>query len=146
MRASRRHGPCDRWELASASPACLLEGHTDEVNWVAFSPDSKRLVSGAGKMEFTGNDVSFKFANSDDNSARLWDVASGRTLAILRGHGTRVRYAEFSPDGQRIVTSSDDRTARVWHLYPDTQALVTRAQQLLPRQLTPAQRKEFFLE
>ncbi len=134
------------WDLASGKEARRLEGHADQVNWVAFSPDSTRLVSAAGKTEFTGNDVSFKIANSDDNGARVWDVASGQTLAILRAHGTRVRYAEFSPDGRRVVTTSDDRTARVWDLYPDTRALITRAQQLLPRRLTAAQRKEFFLE
>jgi WD40 repeat protein len=25
-----------------------------------------------------------------------------------------VRFAEFSPDGQRILTASNDRTARIW--------------------------------
>jgi WD40 repeat protein len=33
----------------------------------------------------------------------------------LRGHGDKVRSAAFSPDGLRIVTASDDRTARIWN-------------------------------
>ena len=33
---------------------------------------------------------------------------------VLQGHSAAVRSAAFSPDGRRIVTASDDRTARVW--------------------------------
>jgi WD40 repeat protein len=36
-------------------------------------------------------------------------------LAILQGHSDIVASAQFSPDGQRIVTASYDRTARVWN-------------------------------
>jgi WD40 repeat protein len=46
----------------------------------------------------------------------------------------------FSPDGKRIVTASQDGTARVWNILPDTQALVSAAKAIAPRCLTPAQR------
>ena len=39
---------------------------------------------------------------------------TGRILRRLRGHGGSVYGAAFSPDGTRIVTASDDGTARVW--------------------------------
>ncbi|WP_071777278.1 WD40 repeat domain-containing protein [Coleofasciculus chthonoplastes] len=35
-------------------------------------------------------------------------------LTELKGHQGTVNSANFSPDGQRIVTASDDKTARVW--------------------------------
>jgi WD40 repeat protein/serine/threonine protein kinase len=35
-------------------------------------------------------------------------------LRTLHGHRNRVSYAAFSPDGQRIVTASDDHTAKAW--------------------------------
>jgi WD40 repeat protein len=49
----------------------------------------------------------------------LWGPAAraifhGRTRAVLRGHAGAVSVASFSPDGCRIVTASDDRTARLW--------------------------------
>src|SRR5947207_5162168 len=34
--------------------------------------------------------------------------------ALFRSHTDRVRSASFSPDGSRIVTGSDDKTAKVW--------------------------------
>ena len=46
--------------------------------------------------------------------ARVWDAATGAVLATLRGHTDWVQRAAFSPDGTRIVTASDDGTARVW--------------------------------
>src|SRR3972149_7791919 len=51
---------------------------------------------------------------SSDNSARVWDAASGETVAMLQGHTGPVLSAAFSPDGKWVVTSSNDKTARVW--------------------------------
>ena len=33
---------------------------------------------------------------------------------VMRGHSGEVRSAQFGPDGQKIVSASDDRTVRVW--------------------------------
>jgi WD40 repeat protein len=46
-----------------------LEGHTQSIISVAFSPDGTRVVSG-----------------SSDNTLRLWDAASGMHLDTLDGH------------------------------------------------------------
>jgi uncharacterized protein with WD repeat len=43
----------------------------------------------------------------------VWD-SSGKLLAELTGHEYGVNSASFSPDGQHLVTVSDDKTARVW--------------------------------
>ena len=49
---------------------------------------------------------------SEDNTARLWDAAAGKEIAVLRGHENSVWSAAFSPDGTRVVTASEDNTAR----------------------------------
>ena len=74
-----------------------LSGHTNSVRSAAFSPDGGRIVTA-----------------SSDNTARVWDAATGREIATLSGHMRFVLSAAFSPDGGRIVTASSDNTARVW--------------------------------
>ena len=63
----------------------------------AFSPDGARVVTA-----------------SDDKTARVWDAATGQTIAVLKGHDGWVNSDAFSPDGARVVTASDDKTARIW--------------------------------
>jgi WD40 repeat protein len=43
----------------------------------------------------------------------VWD-RDGKPLAILEGHAEFVQRAVFAPDGGRIVTASQDHTARLW--------------------------------
>jgi WD40 repeat protein len=75
-------------------------------------------------------------------------IAAWRDLHehLLLRHEQGALSAAFSPDGKRIVTASSDKTARIWDIPPDTtQALVDRAKADVPRCLTQAQRKAFFL-
>jgi WD40 repeat protein len=75
----------------------LLSGHERGVHSAVFSPDGAHIVTA-----------------SRDNTARIWDTATGKEIAVLRGHESDVLSAVFSPDGARIVTASDDKTARIW--------------------------------
>ena len=75
----------------------VLRGHTGPVSAFAFSPDGTRVLTG-----------------SDDHTARLWDAATGKTLATLAGHTSHVSAVAFSPDGTRVLTGSWDKTARLW--------------------------------
>src|SRR3990170_1863628 len=51
---------------------------------------------------------------SSDNTARVWDAASGETVAMLQGHTGPVLSAAFSPDGKLIVSRGLDTTARLY--------------------------------
>jgi WD40 repeat protein len=66
------------------------------VNSVAFSPDGTLLVTA-----------------SLDHDARIWNVASGKTIRILEGHAGSVSSAAFSPDGRWVVTAGPS-TAGIW--------------------------------
>ena len=64
-----------------------LEGHTERVNSVAFSPDRTTLASG-----------------SDDATIKLWDVTTSTNIATLEGHTNRVNPVAFSPDGTTLAS------------------------------------------
>jgi WD40 repeat protein len=83
---------------------------------------------------------------SSDGTVRLWDAASGAELAVLRDHGSGRLRAVFDRSGTRVLTASDDATARIWRVFPTVAALVAHAGAIMPRELTPAQRKQFFLD
>jgi hypothetical protein len=59
-----------------------LEGHSNAVNSVAFSPDGTQVVSG-----------------SDDKAVRLRHAVTGAALQALEGHWSLVSSVAFSPDG-----------------------------------------------
>ena len=53
-------------------------------------------------------------AGYEDRSIRVWRVWDGKRVGLLYGHGDRVNCVVYSPDGQRIVSGSDDCSIRVW--------------------------------
>ncbi len=44
----------------------------------------------------------------------LWDVASGKQIGALKGHGKGVTQVAFSRDGRLLASCSSDNTIRIW--------------------------------
>ncbi|MBV7337785.1 WD40 repeat domain-containing protein [Chloroflexi bacterium TSY] len=75
----------------------ILQGHTRRVRQAMWSQDESKILT-----------------SSWDDTARIWDAASGQQLLILQGHTSWVNQAMWSQDESKILTSSDDDTARIW--------------------------------
>ncbi len=75
-----------------------VPGHTSFVYDVAFSNDSKLIVSA-----------------SDDKTVRIWDLRGfGKPLRTLYGHTDTVCHVTFSNDDKRVISCSVDKTVRIW--------------------------------
>ncbi|MDR3233702.1 MAG: hypothetical protein LBT46_08600 [Planctomycetaceae bacterium] len=75
----------------------------DPKQWVA--PDPRNLSPDETKeLTRTGNVVT------------VWDAADKTEIVKLALHSDKVNSACFSPDSTKVLTASDDKTARIWDL------------------------------
>jgi WD40 repeat protein/predicted Ser/Thr protein kinase len=94
---------------------------------VEFSPSGRLLVAESdlvtlwdlerGRRTLKGSDVGFtrvREISPGDHSLRVWDMASGRHTATLRGHSDRISALAFSRDGRRLASVSLDHTMKMW--------------------------------
>jgi len=82
----------------------LTVSETDDRYQAAFSPEGSRLLVATGRETDPGA----------DNLIRIYETMNFEAVRDLRGHTDSVWYADFSPDGRRIVSASRDGTAKVW--------------------------------
>jgi WD40 repeat protein len=128
-----------------------LPGGPYGINRVIFSPDGTRFatagVDGTAivwdrttlhQLMILRDSTPFLFAAAFDHTgrflatagapgrsaAKIWDLATGRELATLSGHGGYVTAVAFSPDGSRLLTGSTDTTVRMWQV-PSGQEIMT---------------------
>lgn len=65
---------------------------------------------------------------------------------ILYVHRYSIESASFSPDGTKIVSASGDYTIRIWG-FPPLQELIDKTRERFKdRELTPEERRKFYLE
>src|SRR5262249_45648249 len=85
------------WDVATGAERATLEGHSNQILTLAFSPDGRTLAAGERSYYI-----------------RLGDVNGRRERATLVGHCGPVFSLAFSPDGKTLASGSWDKTVRLW--------------------------------
>jgi WD40 repeat protein len=96
-----------------------LPGHAGGVNAAAWSPDGDRIAT-------AGADGLVRVWRLPWGSGSPGGAAGGQVLFTLTGHDGEVRGVAWSPEGERIATSSADGTARLWDASTGEELLVLR--------------------
>jgi WD40 repeat protein len=120
-----------------------LRGHLPSVHCVAFSPDGKTLVSGAGSLVDNPGELCIWDAATGklrttwktdaavtsvavspdgralavaegDRTAKLFDHATGKLIATLRMPDRGANLVAFSPDGRLLATANTNRNIQLW--------------------------------
>jgi WD40 repeat protein len=85
---------------AQTALSTFLSVDLGEIISLAFSPDEQTLATGAL-----------------DRTVKLWDLATGKELRMIRGHGSGVNSVGWSSDGRLLVTGGGEGSVKVWDAF-----------------------------
>ncbi len=89
------------WDLETGQQLRRISGIPDKWGTpVAVSPDGRRAL----------------FGTHFGHTVWLWDLDTGEEIERWEGHTNQIRHVAFAPDGRRAVSTSFDKSARVWAL------------------------------
>jgi len=94
---------------ASLANLATPRDHIDAIYALEFTPDGKRIVTGAA-----------------DRSVKIWDVATQKILTSIAGHSDAIYAVAFSPDGAQVATASYDRLIKLWEVATGTEIRTMR--------------------
>ena len=106
------------WNADGSGEAVVLRGHEGNVYSGVFSPDGKKVLT-----RTQDNTIAVV---QDNTVARVWNADGSGQPIVLEGHENNVNSAVFSPNGERVLTASADKTVRIWNADSSGQAVVLK--------------------
>ena len=89
-------GRMQLWDVQTGKPASQTMDHESYVNDAAFH---------SGGLLATG---------SKDNTVRLWNLPDGTPAAAPLRYEAEIRHVRLSPDGERLVTTTQNNQVTLW--------------------------------
>jgi WD40 repeat protein len=89
------------------------EGHEGKILAMALSPDGRWLAVGGYFGKRTG---SHGCVSLECGQIRLYNFASGKLVALLKGHTRVILSLAFSPDNRYLVSGSKNSNAILWDI------------------------------
>lgn len=103
------------WDMATGNCYQTVQAHFQSVNTVTFSADGTRLASGGYDQIIRIWQLEpSKLEHSTGSHTRSLLQLSQPCLQALQGHSGTLTALRFSPDGQRLASSSYDHQAKLW--------------------------------
>jgi serine/threonine protein kinase/WD40 repeat protein len=137
-------GPLRLWDLQSRQSEILTTNFWLRPNSTIFSPDSKLLAfvnletgvklwnvgtrlpitnmpayfhfTGTLGIAFSPDSRTLAYSENEQGDIVLWDIASQSPRERLKGHKLFINSLAFTPDGQTVLSSSMDKTVKLWSL------------------------------
>ncbi|KAJ3117516.1 Transducin-like enhancer protein 4 [Phlyctochytrium bullatum] len=108
---------------------CLVNGKqlivAGEVNYMVIcdlaSPNPRVVgrIDTPGVMTYalaTSNDSKYCFTCCSDGAVKMWDIHNKRMVRDIGSHESTVTCCTLTPDGQRLITGSLDKTVKIWDI------------------------------
>lgn len=112
------------WDPYTGELLLELEGSQGALSQSIYNADESKILTVSVDEGFYYPHLSpaglptadFEGPWNGENKVRIWDAQSGELLHVLDGHKAQVVDADFSPDGQWVVTGSLDKDAIIWNV------------------------------
>lgn len=131
------------WDIAAGRIQQIFRGHEQEIYAVDYSQDGRTIASGAADrtvriwdmesgecvltlsttQEITAIAISpdghYVAGGGADNSVHVWGIDTGFLVERLgppNGHSSSIHSISFSPNGQDLISTSIDKTIKLWEL------------------------------
>jgi WD40 repeat protein/serine/threonine protein kinase/tetratricopeptide (TPR) repeat protein len=106
-----------RSAVAAGDPAWQHAARANLAAWQPYQPRLRAIFSHSGPVEHAvfSPDCKRVLTASEDGTARLWDVGTGRPITAPLKHQGSALGAAISPDGRTLYTGGTDRMVRLWN-------------------------------